>query len=174
MLASTSGRGYCVRCGPDPIDDVPLVPVTWPADTILAIQSAWLRRGRPPKLETSAAREKRKEKLDRDIRHWNREVRIIESAIETAVSQDEVRRAALRQLSRSGRRRKLEPNVVAMERHKIKNARAGQYSLASLVEEYNADRVEKHRVSERTYYRRVLKGHPDLQRKLKSRPRKPR
>ena len=29
MLASMSGRGYCMLCGPDPIDDIDLLRNTW-------------------------------------------------------------------------------------------------------------------------------------------------
>ncbi len=40
MLASLSGRGYCVRCAA-PVDDVPLVPVSWPPKRFFQIKSAY-------------------------------------------------------------------------------------------------------------------------------------
>lgn len=40
MLASLSGRGYCLPCA-HPLDDVPLVPVSWPPKRFFQIKSAY-------------------------------------------------------------------------------------------------------------------------------------
>lgn len=42
MLASRSGNGYCVPCA-HPLDDVPLVPVSWPPKRFFQIKSAYER-----------------------------------------------------------------------------------------------------------------------------------
>jgi DNA-binding CsgD family transcriptional regulator len=42
MLASVSGRGYCLPCA-DPIDDIPLVPVSWRPKSFFRVKSAWER-----------------------------------------------------------------------------------------------------------------------------------
>ncbi len=42
MLASLSGRGYCPPCA-SPVDDAPLVPVSWPPKKFFQIRSAYER-----------------------------------------------------------------------------------------------------------------------------------
>lgn len=42
MLASSSGRGYCVPCA-SPVGDVPLVPASWSVKRFLQIRSAYER-----------------------------------------------------------------------------------------------------------------------------------
>lgn len=56
MLASLSGRGYCLRCAA-PVGDVPLVPASSSRDRFMQIRSAWER----------AIREH-----NEDVRKWRR------------------------------------------------------------------------------------------------------
>src|SRR5947207_792861 len=43
MLPSLSGRGYCRKCGPNPVYDLPCAPLTWSKSQILKIRDKWIR-----------------------------------------------------------------------------------------------------------------------------------